>query len=156
MNVAGQFARYAARIDNDPNAGTLSLLQVRDFLGRQWRLIAIMTGFAVILGVAYLAVSPKRYTAQADMIIDTKRVTWTQSEMASENRTVEDASVESEIETTKSERVAAQVERADLEVGAPEASHACEGLHASPSRGSRHSLRGLFRRRWPSARRNRM
>ena len=109
MNVAGQFARYAARIDNDPNAGTLSLLQVRDFLGRQWRLIAIMTGFAVILGVAYLAVSPKRYTAQADMIIDTKRVTWTQSEMASENRTVEDASVESEIETTKSERVAAQV-----------------------------------------------
>jgi exopolysaccharide transport family protein len=109
MNVAGQFARYAARIDNDPNAGTLSLLQVRDFLGRQWRLIAIMTGFAVILGIAYLAVSPKRYTAQADMIIDTKRVTWTQSEMASENRTVEDASVESEIETTKSERVAAQV-----------------------------------------------
>src|SRR5215475_6556750 len=109
MNVAGQFARYAARIDNDPNAGTLSLLQVRDFLGRQWRLIAILTGFALILGVAYLAVSPKRYTAQADMIIDTKRVTWTQSEMASENRTVEDASVESEIETTKSERVAAQV-----------------------------------------------
>src|SRR5215470_7482796 len=111
MNVAGQFARYAARIDNDPNAGTLSLLQVRDFLGRQWRLIAIMTGFAVILGVAYLAVSPKRYTAQADMIIDTKRVTWTQSEMASENRTVEDASVESEIETTKSEKVATTVAR---------------------------------------------
>jgi exopolysaccharide transport family protein len=40
------------------------------------------------------------------MIIDTKRVTWTQSEMASENRTVEDAAVESELETTKSERVA--------------------------------------------------
>jgi hypothetical protein len=38
------------------------------------------------------------------MIIDTKRVTWTQTEMASENRTVEDASVESEIETTKSEK----------------------------------------------------
>src|SRR5215475_3921986 len=109
MNVAGQFARYAARIDNDPNAGSLSLLQVRDFLGRQWRLIAILTGFALILGVRRLIKSPKRYTAQADMIIDTKRVTWTQSEMASENRTVEDASVESEIETTKSERVAAQV-----------------------------------------------
>ena len=57
-------------------------------------------------GVAYLVVTPSRYTAQADMIIDTKRVTWTQSELATENRTVEDASVESEIETTKSEKVA--------------------------------------------------
>jgi len=45
------------------------------------------------------------------MIIDTKRVSWTQTEMASENRTVEDASVESEIETTKSEKVAEAVIR---------------------------------------------
>src|SRR5882757_9563069 len=43
------------------------------------------------------------------MIIDTKRVTWTQSEMASENRAIDDASVESEIETTKSEKVATTV-----------------------------------------------
>src|SRR5260221_8826619 len=109
MNVAGQFARYAGRTDNDPSSGGLSLLQVRDFLTRQWRLIALVTALAVLVGVAYIAVSPKRYTAQADMIIDTKRVTWTQSEMASENRTVEDASVESEIETTKSEKVATSV-----------------------------------------------
>jgi polysaccharide biosynthesis transport protein len=109
MNVAGQFARYAGGMDNDPNSGGLSLLQVRDFLTRQWRLIALVTALAVLVGVAYIAVSPKRYTAQADMIIDTKRVTWTQSEMASENRTVEDASVESEIETTKSEKVATSV-----------------------------------------------
>jgi polysaccharide biosynthesis transport protein len=111
MNVAGQFARYAAGIDNDPNSGALSLLQVRDFLGRQWRLIALIAGLTVLLGVGYLALTPKKYTAQADMIIDTKRVTWTQSELASENRTVEDASVESEIETTKSERVATMVAR---------------------------------------------
>jgi len=109
MNVAGQFARFATGIDNDPNAGALSLLQIRDFLSRQWRLIALVTGLAMILGVAYLAVTPKRYTAQADMIIDTKRVTWTQSEMTSENRTIEDASVESEIETTRSEKVATAV-----------------------------------------------
>jgi exopolysaccharide transport family protein len=109
MNVAGQFARYTAGIDNDPNSGALSLLQVRDFLGRQWRLIVLITGLTVLLGVGYLALTPKKYTAQADMIIDTKRVTWTQSELASENRTVEDASVESEIETTKSERVATMV-----------------------------------------------
>src|SRR3954452_4043646 len=109
MNIARQFPPYTPAIDNDPSPGTLSMLQVRDFLGRQWRLIAVVTGLSIILGAGYVALSPSKYTAQADMIIDTKRVTWTQSEMASENRTVEDASVESEIETTKSEKVAASV-----------------------------------------------
>jgi polysaccharide biosynthesis transport protein len=111
MNVAGQFARYTGGMDQDSGSESLSLLQVRNFLTRQWRLIAMVTALAMAAGVAYVAVSPKRYTAQADMIIDTKRVTWTQSEMASENRTIEDASVESEIETTKSEQVATTVVR---------------------------------------------
>jgi len=57
MNVAGQFARYTAGIDNDPNSGALSLLQVRDFLGRQWRLIVLITGLTVLLGVGYLALT---------------------------------------------------------------------------------------------------
>ncbi len=57
----------------------------------------------------YLALAPRKYTAYADMVIDTKRVTFSQSELATENRIVEDASVESEIETTKSERVAGVV-----------------------------------------------
>src|SRR3954465_6194466 len=107
MNIARQFPPYAPAIDNDPSSGTLSMLQVRDFLGRQWRLIAVITGLSIIVGAGYIALSPSRYTAQADMIIDTKRVTWTQTEMASENRTVEDAAVESEIETTKPEKVPA-------------------------------------------------
>jgi succinoglycan biosynthesis transport protein ExoP len=109
MNIAGQFSPYPPAMDSDPNPGSLSMLQVRDFLGREWRLIALVTGLSIVLGATYIAISPSRYTAQTDMIIDTKRVTWTQSEMASENRTVEDASVESEIETTKSETVAAAV-----------------------------------------------
>jgi succinoglycan biosynthesis transport protein ExoP len=111
MNIAGQFPPYTPATDNDPNSGTLSMLQVRDFLGRQWRLIALVTGLAIVVGATYVAISPSRYTAQTDMIIDTKRVSWTQTEMASENRTVEDASVESEIETTKSEKVAESVIR---------------------------------------------
>jgi succinoglycan biosynthesis transport protein ExoP len=106
MNIARQFPPYTPTIDNDPSSGTLSMLQVRDFLGRAWRLIALVTGLSIVVGAAYVALSPARYTAQADMIIDTKRVTWTQNEVASENRTVEDAAVESEIETTKSEKVA--------------------------------------------------
>src|SRR6266481_5093414 len=111
MNIAGQFPPYPPAIDNDPNSGTLSMLQVRDFLGREWRLIALVTGLSIVVGATYVALSPSKNTAQADMIIDTKRVTWTQTEMASENRTVEDASVESEIETTKSEKVAEAVIR---------------------------------------------
>src|SRR5450631_1430512 len=111
MNIAGQFPAYTPAIDNDPSSGTLSVLQIRDFIGREWRLIALVTGLSIVLGATYVALSPSKYTAQADMIIDTKRVTWTQTEMASENRTVEDASVESEIETTKSEKVAEAVIR---------------------------------------------
>jgi succinoglycan biosynthesis transport protein ExoP len=109
MNVAGQFPSYGPAPENDSDAGSASMLQVRDFLGRQWRLIALVTGLAIVVGAIYIAISPAMYTAQADMIIDTKRVTWTQAEMSSENRPVEDASVESEIETTKSEKVSAAV-----------------------------------------------
>jgi exopolysaccharide transport family protein len=87
----------------------VSLIDVRDFLTRQWRLIALITACVIVLAGAYIVVAPKQYTAQADMIIDTKKVTWTQSELASENRSVEDASVESEIETTRSEKVAMAV-----------------------------------------------
>src|SRR5216683_3964181 len=101
MNVAGQFPPYEPVGEND--SGFVSILQIRDFLSRQWRLIALVAGLGITVGAIYVALSPSKYTAQADMIIDTKKVTWTQSEMASENRTVEDASVESEIETTKSE-----------------------------------------------------
>ncbi|NOJ47681.1 polysaccharide biosynthesis tyrosine autokinase [Bradyrhizobium archetypum] len=111
MNVAGQFPRYTPAVESDAHAGTLSLLQARDFVIRQWRFIALVTGLVLIVGLAYLAVTPARYTAQADMIIDTKRITWSQSELATENRSVEDPAVESEIETTKSEKVALNVIR---------------------------------------------
>jgi succinoglycan biosynthesis transport protein ExoP len=109
MNVAGQFPQPYLPTDNDSNSGTLSLLHLRDFFSRQWRLIVLVTGLSIVLGATYVATSPSRYTARTDMIIDTKRVTWTQSEMASENRAIDDASVESEIETTKSEKVATAV-----------------------------------------------
>lgn len=109
MNMAGQFPSYGPAVENNADTGFVSMLQIRDFLSREWRLIALVTGLSIVVGATYIAVTPKRYTARADMIIDTKRVTWTQTEMASENHPVEDASVESEIETTKSEKVATGV-----------------------------------------------
>jgi exopolysaccharide transport family protein len=109
MNMAGQFPPYTPAMDNDPSSGTLPMVQARDFLGRQWRLIALITAFSIVLWGVYIALSPSRYTAQADMIIDTKRVVWTQAEMTAENHMIEDAAVDSEIETTKSEKVAMAV-----------------------------------------------
>ncbi|MDU6672303.1 MAG: Wzz/FepE/Etk N-terminal domain-containing protein, partial [Bradyrhizobium sp.] len=115
MNVVGPFSRYsdtlASSSTTTSSSGSLSLLDIRDFLSRQWRLIFLVTLLAIGVGVAYLAVAPKRYTAQADMIIDTKRVTWNQSSLETENRSIDDAAVESEIETTKSEQVVSAVIR---------------------------------------------
>ena len=111
MNFASQFRKqsYDSSFRNHAEAGQPSLLHARDFINRQWRLIALITGFALVLGALYIAIAPVKYSAQADLLIDTKRVTWTQTEMATDNRTVEDASVDSEIETTKSEKVAMMV-----------------------------------------------
>jgi exopolysaccharide transport family protein len=111
MNIAGDFRPFATAADSDRDPGTLSLLHLRDFLSREWRLITLMTVLSLALGAIYVATSPSKFTAQADMIIDTKKITWTQSELASEARSVDDATVESEIETTKSKKVAMAVIR---------------------------------------------
>ena len=111
MNVAGQFPFHASAKDNDSYSGALSMLQLRAFLGREWRLISAVTAFLILLGTTYVVVAPNRYTARADMIIDTKKIVWVQSEMTSESRGIDDAAVESEMETTKSEKVAGAVAR---------------------------------------------
>jgi len=109
MNVAGQFSAYALATDNDSTSDSVSLIQVGNFLTRQWRYIALVTGLSIVLGIGYIALSPSRYTAQADLIIDTKRTSWAQSQLAVGNQPADEAAVESEIETTKSEKVAIAV-----------------------------------------------
>jgi exopolysaccharide transport family protein len=84
---------------------------LRDFLARQWRLIAIVTGLAVISGVTGLKFTPSQYTAQADLLLDNKNLTWTRSELTSEDRMVDIPSVETEIETIMSEKIALAVAR---------------------------------------------
>ncbi|MGJ4892940.1 polysaccharide biosynthesis tyrosine autokinase [Bradyrhizobium sp. HKCCYLS3077] len=130
MNVAGPFSRYSDTLASSSvsSSGSVSLLDIRDFFSRQWRLIFLLTLLAIGVGVAYLAVAPKRYTAQADMIIDTKRVTWNQSSLETENRSIDDAAVESEIETTKSEQVVSAVIRNLRLTEDPEFIGAGEGL----------------------------
>ncbi len=111
MNLARPFQPHPPLIDGDFNRAAWQLLQVRDFLGRQWRLIALATALALVPGVSYLPVAPLRYTAKLDMVIDTKQVTWSQSGLSTENRIVEDASVESEIEAAQAESVILSVIR---------------------------------------------
>lgn len=105
MNLTRPFQRYAAPAAAEHSRAATQLLQVKDFLGRQWRLIALTVALALMVGGSYLAVTPSRYTARLDLVIDTKRVTWSKSELSTENRIVEDASVESEIEATQSESI---------------------------------------------------
>jgi len=110
MNFAGQFRSHKPAIGNDSNSGPLSSMrQLRDFLRREWHLIALVLGLSISLGAIYVANSPFKYTARADMMIDAKRVAWRQNEMSSENQAVDDPLVESEIETTKSEKMATVV-----------------------------------------------
>jgi succinoglycan biosynthesis transport protein ExoP len=105
MNIGGVSRNFGPASFDDPDSG--SLLNLRDFLKREWRLISAVTLLSLCLGGAYVALSPPRFTAQADMRIDTKKIAWRQSEeMASEVSAVDDATVESEMETTKSEKIA--------------------------------------------------
>lgn len=110
MNVVRQiYPEFTG--EANPVARSISARDIKDLLKRTWRLLLITTTLSLAIGALYIMTSPVKYTAQADMIIDTKRTSWSQSELATENRSVEDASVESEIETTKSEKVALSVIR---------------------------------------------
>jgi succinoglycan biosynthesis transport protein ExoP len=111
MNLARPFQPFTSLTDGGPNRAASQLLQVRDFVSRQWRLVALTTAVALVLGGSYLSVAAPRYTAKLDMVIDTKRVSWSQSELSTENRIVDDASVESEVEATQSETVILSVIR---------------------------------------------
>ncbi|WP_407176570.1 AAA family ATPase [Bradyrhizobium sp. STM 3562] len=104
MDIAGEFGPFAAA-DGAADLETQFLVHLRDFLRREWRLLALITALSFGGGVTYVATTPPKYTATADMIIDTEKITWTHSEMSSETRSIDDAAVETELETTRSERV---------------------------------------------------
>ena len=103
------YERGPGSISLGNESNLFSILDIRDILFRRWRLIFAVTVFAIVIGAIYVVISPARYTATTSMIIDIKKTTFTQSELALENRMVDDATVESEIETIKSERVAIAV-----------------------------------------------
>ena len=58
MNMARQFSAYTPPVDNDSSSGTVSMLQIRDFLGRQWRVILLVVLLSLAVGAAYVFLSP--------------------------------------------------------------------------------------------------
>lgn len=104
MNIAGEFRPYATATEAGPDQAR-SLLLLRDFLRREWRLITFVTVASLALGAFYVGMAPRKFTAQADMFIDTKGITSPQSENSQEHHSADDSVVESEIETTRSEKV---------------------------------------------------
>lgn len=104
MNIAGEFRPYATATEAGPDQAR-SLLLLRDFLRREWRLITFVMVASLALGAIYVGIAPRKFTAQADMFIDTKGITSPQSENSQEHHSADDSVVESEIETTRSEKV---------------------------------------------------
>jgi len=111
MNAAEKFRSHKLVTDGDPESWKFCWLHLRGFLVRQWRLIAIIAFLAVVAGLMDLGMTPSRYTAQADLLVDNKKVGWTRSELTAEEAMVDDSSFETEIETTMSEKIATLVAR---------------------------------------------
>ena len=60
MNVAGQFPPYGRAPEDDAASVPISMLEIRNFLSREGRLIALVTGLAIVIGAIYVAISPSR------------------------------------------------------------------------------------------------
>jgi polysaccharide biosynthesis transport protein len=137
MTFAGRFPSYERAKSGSSNSGTLSpMLQLRNFLRREWHLIAFIMGVSIILAATYAATSPFKYNAHADMMIDAKTVAWRGNEMASENQPVDDPLIESEIETTKSEKIA---------IAVASRLHLKDDLEFRPGEGLKHKLFALLK-----------
>ena len=78
------------------------------FAGRQYPLILFVGAIAIALGAAYIVASPLSYTANATMIIDSRRVPLFQ-QPALGDIAIDSATVDSQAEILKSENIALKV-----------------------------------------------
>ncbi len=94
------------RQDGAPAFQILDLLAI---VRRRKTLIIACTLASLGLGIAYLVTTPKMYTAQATLLIDRNRLQAFRQEGAPPDIAVDPATVESQIETLKSESVTTAV-----------------------------------------------
>lgn len=86
-----------------------SITSIVNIVLRRLVLIAVTAAVCVAFACVYIALSPARYTATATMIIDTKRPQLVSTNDVLSEGQVDQAAVESQIETIKSEAVGARV-----------------------------------------------
>ncbi len=79
------------------------------FIRRQFPVIVFVTLLGLAFGVVYLITTPPSYTAQAMLMIDSRKVELFQKQSILSDLPIDSASVESQIEVLKSENVALSV-----------------------------------------------
>src|ERR1700730_7374336 len=79
-----------------------SLSTAVEFIGRQYPIIIFVGAIVLVLGLVYIFSTPSRYTAQASLIIDTRKVQLFQQSVIGDPG-IDAAAVESQVEILKSE-----------------------------------------------------
>jgi polysaccharide biosynthesis transport protein len=84
---------------------TESLSAAAAFVVRQYPIIIFVSAIVLVLGFVYIFSTPSRYTAQASLIIDTRKVQIFQQSILGDPG-IDAAAVESQVEILKSENIA--------------------------------------------------
>src|SRR5579884_1131295 len=87
----------------------VTLASILPFLYRNAGTIAVATAIAFLIGVFYVATTPRAYVATAELLIEPKKEPSFWNRQGVIDFTIDNAQVESEIAILRSERVAAAV-----------------------------------------------
>jgi succinoglycan biosynthesis transport protein ExoP len=109
-----QFDRAQSEVKREPMApemlsGAEAVQLLVSFIRRQFAVIAFVTLLTTALGVIYLYTTRPSFTAQAQLMIDTRKVQIFQQQSILGDIPIDTAQVESEVEVLKSENIASAV-----------------------------------------------
>jgi succinoglycan biosynthesis transport protein ExoP len=108
-----------------------TLAQLVDFLRRQWPAITVALLVFVGLGIAYLILTPPRYTAKTLLMLDARRAQVFQQQSVVGEINFDDVAVASQVEILKSVNVAVAVVREQKLLEDPEFTGQIRGFVAS-------------------------
>ncbi|WP_249156497.1 AAA family ATPase [Bradyrhizobium japonicum] len=124
-------SRVDFELPRPPESAAEGLNRFVGFLQRQYLIILITALSILALGLVYVVTAPPRFTAQTTLIIDTRKVQLFQQQSILGDIPIDSASVESQIEILKSEKVALSVIKTLHLTEDPEFSGSRSGLFSS-------------------------
>jgi succinoglycan biosynthesis transport protein ExoP len=86
-------------------ASSETFQSVLAFIQRQYRVIGLGAGIAIVLGLLYVLTAQPSYTAAATMVIDTRNIRLFQQQSMFSDMPIDASSVESQVEIIKSETI---------------------------------------------------